>query len=431
MNKVLLLILISLFLNSCSFKKNQTPLGKKTNPQQNKSTKTILTKQVIGEQEFNSQLEIKFSEKKFNTNSDNNQNDIGEMSYQGLLEKIGKYKFSNFSDFKYIDPKPIFYQDNLVFFDNKGTIILYDLNQKIIWKKNFYSKSEKKAKPRLNMAVQKNILIVTDNFAKYYAINLNTGEMIWEKKNTFPTNSDVKIKDSAFYLIDYNNTLMSISIKDGSLLWKLKTEKSLTKSNTKLSIVMDNEKIYFNNSIGDITAAVVKSGELLWQIPTQSTNINNNAFQLATSKLILNENSILFSNNKREFYSIDIKTGLINWKNEINSVLRPTIIGKFIITVSTNGYLYIVEKKSGNIVRINDLYKNFENKKRAKVTPTGFMVGMSKVYLTNDDGKLIIANLNTGIISSIVKIAGEKISQPYVSENNLFLIKNGSIIKYN
>ena len=241
----------------------------------------------------------------------------------------------------------------------------------------------------------------------------------------------MKIKDSAFYLIDYNNTLMSISIKDGSLLWKLKTEKSLTKSNTKLSIVMDNEKIYFNNSIGDITAAVVKSGELLWQIPTQSTNINNNAFQLATSKLILNENSILFSNNKREFYSIDIKTGLINWKNEINSVLRPTIIGKFIITVSTNGYLYIVEKKSGNIVRINDLYKNFENKKRAKVTPTGFMVGMSKVYLTNDDGKLIIANLNTGIISSIVKIAGEKISQPYVSENNLFLIKNGSIIKYN
>ena len=55
----------------------------------------------------------------------------------------------------------------------------------------------------------------------------------------------------------------------------------------------------------------------------------------------------------------------------------------------------------------------------------------NKIYLTNDDGKLIIANINTGNILNVVKIAGNKISQPYVYENNLFLIRNGSIIKFN
>ena len=121
----------------------------------------------------------------------------------------------------------------------------------------------------------------------------------------------------------------------------------------------------------------------------------------------------------------------MNWKNEINSVIRPIVIGKFIVTISSTGYLYLVEKKSGNILRISDLYKNYKSKKRNKVVPTGLIVAMNKVYLTNDDGKLIIADLNTGKILNTIKITGGKISQPYVHNENLFLIRNGSIIKYN
>ena len=432
MNKILTLILSFLLLNNCSSNKNESlVIKKKTNLQITSGAKTILSKQVMGEQEFNSGVKIQISEGIFKKNSNNNQNDIGELGYPGFLDKIGKYNYKSFNDFEYIETKPIFYNDNIIFFDNKGTIIFYDKNQKIIWKKNFYNKSEKKSKPRLNLAIQKNILIVTDNVAKYYAVDLQTGEIIWSKKNIVPFNSDIKIFNGVFYAIDYKNILRCISIKDGSELWRLKTEETLTKSNTKLSIALDKKNIYFNNSIGDITAVDIISGQLLWQLPTQKTNINKNAFQLTNSNLVVNESSILFSNNKNEFYSIDKKLGLVNWMNKINSTLRPSIIGKFIVTVSSNGYLYLLDKKSGNILRINDLYKNYNYKQRIKISPTGFIIAMNKVYLTNDNGKLIIVDLNTGNVLDIVKIASDKISQPYVYENNLFLIRNGSIIKYN
>ena len=432
MNKALLLILIILFLNNCSSNKDETlSVGKKTNLQKTDKLKAIRFKIIRDEQEFNPTLTIQISEGKFSINSDNNKNNIGELGYQGFLEKIGKFNYKNFNDFEYIETKPIYYNDDIIFFDNNGTIISYDSNQNVIWKKNFYNKSEKKSRPRLNFAIQKNILIVTDSVAKYYAVDLITREILWTRKNTVPFNSDIKIKDDVFYVLDYKNILRSISIKDGSEIWNLKTEESLTKSNRKLSITLDNENIYFNNSIGDITAVNILSGQLVWQLPTQNNNISKNAFQLKSSKLVMNENSILFSNNKNEFYSIDKKIGLINWKNKINSILRPTVIGKFIITVSSNGYLYLADKKSGTILRINDLYKNYKYKKRINILPTGFVVARNKIYLTNDDGKLIIADLNTGNILNIFKIAGGRISQPYVYGNNLLLIRNGSIIKYN
>ena len=432
MNKVLLSVLILLILNNCSTSKKVGFWNKDDKDQQKiENTKTILTKQIRLEEEFNSNLYVKISNRKPNQNSLNNQNDTGELYYDGILEKIGKYNFSKFNDFDFISPSPLFYNKNLVFYDNKGEITLYDENQKTLWKNNFYNKSEKKIKPRLNFALKNNILIVTDDVAKYYAVNIDTGELLWTKTNIVPFNSNIKIKDDVFYVVDYKNILRSISIKDGSEIWNLKTEESLTKSNTKISIALDEKNIYFNNSIGDITAVDIKSGQLVWQLPTQNNNISQNAFQLSNSELVINESTIFFSNNKNEFYSIDTATGLINWKNEISSDLKPVVIGKLVITISEKGYLYLVDKKSGNIMRINDLYKNYKDKKRKQIKPTGFFIAANKIYVTNSDGKLIIVNSNEGNILNIVKISGGKILQPFINENNLFLISNGSVIKYN
>jgi outer membrane protein assembly factor BamB len=431
-NKALLSILILLILNNCSTSKKAGFWNKDGKDQQKiENTKTILTKQIRLEKEFNSNLYVKISNGKPNQNSLNNQNDTGELAYEGMLEKIGKYNFSKFNDFDFINPSPLFYNKNLVFYDNKGEITLYDENQKTLWKNNFYSKSEKKIRPRLNFALKNNILIVTDDVAKYYAINIDTSELIWTKTNIVPFNSNIKIKDDVFYVVDYKNILRSISIKDGSEIWNLKTEESLTKSNTKISIALDEKSIYFNNSIGDITAVDIKSGQLVWQLPTQNSNISQNAFQLSNSNLVINENTIFFSNNKDEFYSIDTATGLINWKTEISSDLKPVVIGKLIITISEKGYLYLVDKESGNIMRVNDLFKDYKNKKRKHIKPTGFFIASNKIYITNSDGKLIIVNSNEGNILDIVKITGGKILQPFINENNLFLITNGSIIKFN
>ena len=432
MNKVLLSVLILLILNNCSTSKKAGFWNKDDkNQQQIENNKTILTKQIRPEDEFNSNLYVKISNGKLNQNSLNDQNDTGELTYEGVLEKIGKYNFSKFNDFDFISLSPLFYNNNLVFYDNKGEITLYDENQKTLWKNNFYNKSEKKIRPRLNFALKNNILIVTDDVAKYYAINIDTGELLWTKTNIVPFNSNIKIKNDVFYVVDYKNILRSISIKDGSEIWNLKTEESLTKSNTQISIALDDKNIYFNNSIGDITAVDIKSGQLVWQLPTQNNDISQNAFQLSNSELVINENTIFFSNNKNEFYSIDSATGLINWKTEISSDLKPVVIGKLIITISEKGYLYIIDKKSGNIIRINDLYKNYKDKKRNQIKPTGFIVALNKIYLTNSDGKLIIVNSNEGNILNVVKVSGSKILQPFINENNLFLISNGSIIKFN
>ena len=69
------------------------------------------------------------------------------------------------------------------------------------------------------------------------------------------------------------------------------------------------------------------------------------AFSLETSDIITDSNALFFSNNKNQFFSIDLETGIFNWENKVNSNLRPSLVGNYLFTVSIEGYLIVIEKK--------------------------------------------------------------------------------------
>ena len=107
------------------------------------------------------------------------------------------------------------------------------------------------------------------------------------------------------------------------------------------------------------------------------------------------------------------------------------ISGDLIFTVSSDGYLHIIDKNFGNIIRITDIYKNYKLKERKKINPVGFALGNKELYLTNSDGKMIVVNLELGSVINTVKVAGDFISKPFIFNQSLFIIKKGSIIKFN
>ena len=182
--------------------------------------------------------------------------------------------------------------------------------------------------------------------------------------------------------MDFNNTLKCFSVEAGSLVFEFKTENSFIKSQKKLSLILIDEVIYFNNSIGDITAVNMESGDLIWQTPTRSSLELGDSFFLKTSDIIGSKDTLLFSNNKNQFFSIDAKTGILNWEQKINSNLRPTLINNLIFTVTNEGYLIILDNISGEIKRATDLFYKYKPKLRKKIKPVGFIIGSKNFYLS-------------------------------------------------
>ena len=436
MNK-LTYFLIFIILSGCSLNKNSNfwskseSINKETISVNNNIKENIIKEEEVLNEEFNANLKIKV-EGKTNPNSVTNYtNNSGRINFDGNLKNIARYKVSKIKKFYQYEPEILFHGTDVIFFNNSGTILKFNENSKLIWKKNYYSKSEKKLEPVLQFANNSKFLVVADNIAKYYVLDIDNGRLLWSKNNLAPFNSQIKIYKDKFFIIDFSNTIRCFSLKDGNELWNLETESTLIRSQKKLSMVIVKNTILFNNSIGDITAVNLNNGELLWQLPTQSSLIYESAFSLETSDIITDNKTLYFSNNKNQFYSIDINTGSFNWQIKINSSLRPTLIGNILFAVSQEGYLFLIEKNNGNIIRTTDLFENFKIKKRKSIKPTGFIIGKTKIYLSTDNGRLLVVDIASGKTISTLKIDNEKILRPKILNEKLFVVKNNSIIKLN
>jgi outer membrane protein assembly factor BamB len=428
-----LFFILVIFISGCSLNKNSKFWTINTIEElETKKFEKIFEDKEALEKELNKTLKLNLNRKLANdellsklTNND------GLSNFNGTLKKSSKYKFSKIKNFYQFEPEISFNGDNVIFFDNKGSILQFNNQSKLLWKKNYYSKKEKKLNPILQFANNKNYLFVADSIAKYYLLDLRNGNLVWSKNNLAPFNSQIKIYEDKIFVIDFTNTLRCFSINDGKELWNVKTESSLIRSQKKLSMVILENIIYFNNSIGDISAVDINNGELLWQLPTQGNLVYESAFSLETSDIIADKNNLYFSNNKNQFFSINTRTGNFNWENKVNSNLRSTLIDKYLLSVSIEGYLIVIDKITGNIIKVTDVFDNFSPKKRRQIKPTGFIVGLNNIYLSTNIGRLLVIDIKSGKTISTLKIDNETISRPSASNKNLFLAKDNSIIKLN
>ena len=423
MNKFFLYLILLIFLSNCG-------LVKKDVVESDPNTKTLFEKPKPIEQELNPTLNIQLSKitngEPFIGNSTNNS---GNINFSTDFEKAFSYKFSGIDQFDFSQPELLFTDtNNIIFFNGKGEIFKLSKDLEEFWSINHYTKKEKKLKPVLYFAQSGNDIIILDTLSKVYSIKLSTGEINWSKESQSGFNSNIKVTKNRVVGVDFDNVIRAFSLTDGKELWNFDTENPFIKSQKKLSIAIKGEVVFFINSIGDVTALNVNDGSLVWQTPTQSTVIFQDAFTLENSDIIFANDTIFFSNNKNEFFAIDARSGIIKWKQTINSNLRPTVIENYVFSLSEEGFLFVIDDKTGNVLRITNLFKEIENKKK-QIKPTGFVVAKNKVYTTLNNGRLIKTDLASSNQEGFYKVSKSKITRPNVFNDSMYMLKSNAIIK--
>ena len=432
MNKNFCLVIFFIFLIGCSIDNKSGIWSKNEKIKSANQYKDIIfedNKEVS--QELNKNIKI-YLKDKYTLNNKKNyyNNNTGIKNYDGNLKQIKKIKFSKIKNFSKFKPDILFSKNgNIYFFNSKGTVIKFSKNLEVIWEKNIYSKKEKKLNPLLNLAIEKNTLILTDNLSNYYALNILNGDLLWRKTNSAAFNSEIKIADNKIFTVDYDNILKCFSIENGNLLWEYQTENTLIKSTKKTSLVLDENKVIFLNHTGDLNT-LDQNGNLIWQTPTSKSIIYEDSFTNIYSDIVLDNNTIYFSNNKNEFFAVSLDTGSVKWRKKINSSIRPTITKDLIITIADNGFLIILDKKNGKLVRSTNIKTKIKNKKWDDLVNNGFLVGKNKIYLSTN-GKLNIIDLSDGLSKKIVDLDKKFIARPYIYEKSMYILSSNQIIKYN
>ena len=439
MNRILYFFLFSIlvfFLSNCSLDKKSGIWKNKKKVASIKNIKQVFKKISFKEEAFKKEVNTELS---IILNQKPKLNDVWKMEglnlfnstkhlvFNGKIENKTKLKFKAIRDSQ-ISEHPLIIGNDFIFtIDSKGSVLKFSKNGKLEWKKNVYSRKEKKKVKKFSFSVSHDTAYIFDDIGKYYAINIANGKIIWLKKNDNPFNSQIKISNHKIFVVDGDNKIICFLKIDGKKVWELKTQKPFIKTKKKLSLILEDGFIIFSNTLGDINKVNSDTGEIIWFAPTQNTLIPNQTNFLETSDIVYFNNNIIFSNNFSELYSIDSQTGILNWKKNIKSILRPIVIDDMIFTISKDGFLIVLDSK-GKIIRSNYIFKEFKKRQIKKLNVEGFLIASNKAYITTNLGYILICSINNGKVENIKQISRSKLSQPYIVNNKLYVLKNNSVI---
>ena len=134
--------IIFLFLFECSLNPNSKFWTKEKKILVDKSSTTVLVKSKKQSlYEFNQNFKISLPK---NIKAENNQqlNNDGLINFDANLKKMSKYNFKTISSFSNYEPEILLDNNQLFYFDSRGSIIKFDNNANVVWKKNYYSKQD-------------------------------------------------------------------------------------------------------------------------------------------------------------------------------------------------------------------------------------------------------------------------------------------------
>ena len=362
----------------------------------------------------------------------NHQNFLGNIYLSGtdnifLRKKIGKNKFpiSN------IAASVLVFKNSIILSDDVGTIFSINANGKINWKKNIYKKIYKKINKNLVLVIYKNYIYVADNIGFVYAIDLDNGKINWIKNYGIPIKSNIKIFNDKIYLMDQDNKIFSLNIKDGTRIWDVLSISSFIKSQNLLSLAISKTgDLIILNSSADLYKIDGNTGEVYWYSNTLGSLLPDATDFFISSEIVIIDDEIIFSAGPSTF-SYNLNTGSVNWEKKVSAVGSPIVDGENIFFTTSNGYFVIMDRVTGKIISSTDILKILKKKNR-KTKITGFIMGSGKLYSVTLSGHLIVSSAISGKVEYFKKIGDPITSYPIINNGKLYILtENSKIIGFN
>ena len=445
--KNLIFFLIFILLNNCSFDNKTGIWGDSEKEKRKISELEKKQKQILDVEKIYSSDKIYLKEVPLTKNislskpkknlswkmsSLNHQNFLGNIYLSGidnifLKKRIGKDKFSESK----VITSLLVIKNNIILSDDTGTIFNINQSGKINWKKNIYKKIYKKIYKNLVFSIYKNNIYIADNIGFIYVISLDTGKLLWIKNYNIPLRSNIKIFDNKIYLIDQDNRILCLNIKDGTKIWDILSISSFIKSQNLLSLAVSKKgDLVAITSSSDLFKVEGNSGNFSWVSNTFGSMLADATDFFKSSQVVITDDEVIISAGP-SIFSYNLNIGSITWENELSSIGTPIIDGENIFFVTENGYFVIMNRDTGKIISSTNILKILKKKKQ-KTKITGFIMGSGKVYSVTLNGYLIVSSAISGKVENFKKIGNPIISAPIICNGKLYILtKNSRIIGFN
>ncbi len=315
---------------------------------------------------------------------------------------------------------------------SKVTAFNADTGHKI-WQKKFTEKGETE-----NIAygggvtAGEDALYISNGYGHVAALSKSTGEEIWVTKLKIPMRGAPTYADGRVFALTHDNQIYALDAVDGKILWsEVGISENAGLVGAASPAVVGNTVIAAYSS-GEIYAMRVENGRVLW-----SDTLNTQGRLTAMSSLrdidghpAVYDGKVYAISHSGRMVSIDLRSGVRIWEQNIGSQHTPWVIGEYIYVVTPEGQTACITRRTGQVrwVRQLERFKDPERRKEAVLWHGPTLAG-DRLIVTSSHGYAVSLSPYDGSFISGMKMPDDMEMSPIVVNETLyFLTRDAELI---
>ena len=185
------------------------------------------------------------------------------------------------------------------------------------------------------------------------SLSIIDGSVIWKYKlptSPLPIRSwgEMSIKNNIIYIGIASGKVSAVNALNGTLVWEStfsppKGSSEMERSNDSTSkIIVDDFVIYAVSSQGNIASLSSENGQILWSRPLSSFN-----------GMTHDKDNLYVTHNSGAIYAISKETSKVKWRNTTllgRDVSRGFIFNNLMTVSDYQGYIHFIDLEDGNII---------------------------------------------------------------------------------
>ncbi len=317
-----------------------------------------------------------------------------------------------------------------------GRIYTIDSNQKVTAidaasGKRVWENQLKAANPQWDeytvgggLAITGEKLIVASGFAYVTALNLADGKEIWHRRVDSPLSSSPAILGNRAFLTSTNNDFYAVDTDTGEVVWNDQALSETARVLSSPSPAVNQDILAVGYSSGELIAYLPANGRRLWTDTLTSTGrytplsvINDIA-----GKPTIQDGIVYVASHSGILTAIDARLGTRLWSKTFGSRQGPVIGGDYLYVVGTNSKVAAFNKIDGKLAWVRGLPEFKDNNKENRIVWTGPLLASDRVVIASSEGDVIALSPQNGETLADIKLGQAVYIEPIAASGKIFVL---------
>ncbi|MDP3738722.1 MAG: PQQ-binding-like beta-propeller repeat protein [Hyphomonadaceae bacterium] len=318
-----------------------------------------------------------------------------------------------------------------------GKIYVIDANQVVtafetdngrkVWTHELQSSNEKRDNHSVGggLAIAGDRLIVSSGFAYIEALALTDGKSLWRRRVDSPMSGSPAVLGNRAFVTSSNNDFYALDIATGDIIWNDQAIAETARVLSSPSPAVTGDILAVPYSSGELIAYLPANGRRLWNVPlttvgqyTPLSVINDIA-----GRPSIQDGVVYAASHSGVLAAIDARSGSRLWETVFGSRLGPVIGGDYLFVVGTGGKVVCFNRADGKVVWVREL-PEFKNQKSQKdrIVWTGPLLASNRLIIASSNGDVLALSPQNGETVADLKVGQPVYIEPIAASGKIFVL---------